>query len=75
MKRSVFRELWLIQGFLEQELSFTALSKVLETYKRADAVPEGYHQAQLYCSSKEPVFYKQLGLKELLHEEIKKRES
>ena len=47
-KKEIERQLWVISGVLDQELSIKRLMKVSRTYERIGLVPSGYLQAELF---------------------------
>ena len=42
------RRAWILRGVLDYNLSMSLLTEIVAKYERIDAVPQGYHQAELY---------------------------
>ena len=47
-ERMIRRREWVLLGVLNHDLSLDLLEKIVAKYERIDAVPNGYHQAELY---------------------------
>ena len=53
-RQEIERQLWVIAGVLDQNLSIKRLMKVNRTYERINLVPKGYLQAELFLQKNEP---------------------
>ena len=53
-RQEIERQLWVIAGVLDQNLSIKRLMKVNRTYERINLVPKGYNQAELFLQKNEP---------------------
>ena len=51
-------QLWLLTGFIDQNLSLNKLQQVLKTYTKIGVVPVDYNQALLWQSETVPDYYK-----------------
>ena len=51
-------QLWILDGFLDHNLSLQLLQQVADVYKKIRVVPKGYNQALLWKSKKQPEYYR-----------------
>ena len=47
-RRKAERREWVLRGVLDYNISMSLLDKIIGKYERIDAVPQGYHQPELY---------------------------
>ena len=52
-RRKIQRREWVLRGVLDHNLSMSLLDKIVGKYERIDAVPQGYHQPELYMLKSE----------------------